>query len=55
MWIPSRVSVGASKAPMETPIQSFWIGSQKSVEPQVEQKPRWTVSEERNQATLSAP
>ena len=43
---------------MATPIQSCFawsIGSKKSEEPHVEQKPRRTFSEERNQVTLSAP
>lgn len=40
---------------MATPIQSFLIGSQKSDEPHVEQKPRLAFSEERYQVRLSAP
>ena len=48
------VSVGVSKAPMATPIQSWWSGSQKSDEPQVEQKPRRAFSPA-NQWTLSEP
>jgi len=49
------VSVGRSNAPMATAIVSFLIGSQKREEPHVEQKPRCTFSEERNQVRLSAP
>src|SRR5688572_26728566 len=51
MWVP----VGASKAPMAIEIESCSIGSQNSEAPQVEQNPRWTLSEERNQATLNSP
>ena len=42
---PRCVPVGLSNAPMATPVQSFWIGSQKGDAPQVLQKPR-TFSEE---------
>jgi hypothetical protein len=55
MWIASFVPVGASNAPIATPIVSLWIGSQKSVAPQVEQKPRCTFSDERYHATLNSP
>src|SRR5262245_1484407 len=37
------------------PIQSFSIGSQNNEEPQVEQNPRRTFSDERNQPRRSAP
>ena len=47
--------VGLSNAPMAIAIQSFSIGSQNSEAPQVEQNPRCTFSEERNQATLNSP
>ena len=40
---------------MATAIQSLSIGSQNSEAPQVEQNPRCTLSEERNQATLNSP
>src|SRR4051812_7380869 len=40
---------------MAMAIVSLAIGSQKSEEPHVEQKPRCTFSEERNQVSLSPP
>ena len=46
---------GGSNAPIAIPIQSFWIGSQNREEPHLEQNPRRTFSEERNQVTLSPP
>src|SRR5581483_1984532 len=55
MWMAILVLVGLSKAPMARPIQSLWIGSQKSEEPQVAQKPRRTFSDDWNQVTWSAP
>src|SRR5581483_5894886 len=55
MWIAILVLVDLSKAPMARPIQSLWIGSQKSEEPQVAQKPRRTFSDDWNQVTWSAP
>ncbi len=55
MWIRSRVPVGPSKAPIATPIQSRWSGSQKSDDPHTEQNPRRTFSDEWNHVTRSAP
>ena len=54
-WIASWVPVGASNAPIATPILSLPIGSHSSAEPQIEQKPRRTRSDDWNQVSLSSP
>ena len=47
MWTASLIRVGVSKAPMRTAIQSrSAIGSKKSEEPQVAQKPRRTFGDD---------
>lgn len=55
MCTARRVSVGVSKAPMATAIQSRDSGSKNSDEPQTAQKPRRAVSDERYQVRFCSP